>query len=188
MSIQSLAGFHYNKFGPSLTFIGCKRLLCFMFCYKIEIKMCPTGITVLTLIFLSSWNNILKKHCFCLMDTLNPHQSEYLIRKVVCSSIIEWVCVVCCVTILTMNDYCCKLSNTKPKLPCFRKANGHQQCHGSKRFVQCIPWPGWEYWAAIKTSAANQLIGEVVQSRRRPLVGPSPGWKRLLPLSHLRHY
>ena len=24
-------------------------------------------------------------------------------------------------------------------------------------------------------SAANQLIGEVVQSRRRPLLGPSPG-------------
>ena len=28
----------------------------------------------------------------------------------------------------------------------------------------------------------------VVQSRRRPLLGPSPGWKRLLALSHLRHY
>ena len=28
----------------------------------------------------------------------------------------------------------------------------------------------------------------VVQLRRRPLLGPSPGWKRLLPLSHLRHY
>ena len=28
----------------------------------------------------------------------------------------------------------------------------------------------------------------VVQSRRRPLLGPSPGWKRLLGLSHLRHY
>ena len=25
------------------------------------------------------------------------------------------------------------------------------------------------------TSAANRLIGEVVQSRRRPLLGPSPG-------------
>ena len=37
-------------------------------------------------------------------------------------------------------------------------------------------------------SAANRLIGEVVQSRRRPLLGPSPGWKRLLALSHLRHY
>ena len=27
----------------------------------------------------------------------------------------------------------------------------------------------------IKASAANRLIGEVVQSRRRPLLGPSPG-------------
>ena len=40
----------------------------------------------------------------------------------------------------------------------------------------------------ILTSAANRLIGEVVQSRRRPLLGPSPDWKRLLALSHLRHY
>ena len=29
--------------------------------------------------------------------------------------------------------------------------------------------------AAPRTSAANRLIGEVVQSRRRPLLGPSPG-------------
>ena len=29
--------------------------------------------------------------------------------------------------------------------------------------------------ASSATSAANQLIGEVVQSRRRPLLGPSPG-------------
>ena len=28
---------------------------------------------------------------------------------------------------------------------------------------------------AIYTSAANRFIGEVVQSRRRPLLGPSPG-------------
>ena len=27
----------------------------------------------------------------------------------------------------------------------------------------------------ILVSAANRLIGEVVQSRRRPLLGPSPG-------------
>ena len=27
----------------------------------------------------------------------------------------------------------------------------------------------------LQTSAANRLIGEVVQSRRRPLLGPSPG-------------
>ena len=39
-----------------------------------------------------------------------------------------------------------------------------------------------------ETSAANRSIGEVVQSRKRPLLWPSPGWKRLLPLSHLRHY
>ena len=32
----------------------------------------------------------------------------------------------------------------------------------------------------LKISAANRLIGEVVQSRRRPLLGPSPCWKRLL--------
>ena len=28
---------------------------------------------------------------------------------------------------------------------------------------------------AVIASAANRLIGEVVQSRRRPLLGPSPG-------------
>ena len=27
----------------------------------------------------------------------------------------------------------------------------------------------------VETSAANRLISEVVQSRRRPLLGPSPG-------------
>ena len=41
--------------------------------------------------------------------------------------------------------------------------------------------------SSIISSAANRLIGEVVQSRRRTLLGPSPGWKRLLLLSHLRH-
>ena len=29
--------------------------------------------------------------------------------------------------------------------------------------------------ALVIISAANRLIGEVVQSRRRPLLGPSPG-------------
>ena len=51
-----------------------------------------------------------------------------------------------------------------------------------------IRW-GWrEILRRMRSSAANRLIGEVVQSRRGPLLGPSPGWKRLLPLSHLRHY
>ena len=36
--------------------------------------------------------------------------------------------------------------------------------------------------------ALELLIGEVVQSRRRPLLGPSPGWKGLLVLLHLRQY
>ena len=45
-----------------------------------------------------------------------------------------------------------------------------------------VPGPGpqpvlWTLVATvyILTSAANRLIGEVVQSRRRPLLGPSPG-------------
>ena len=42
--------------------------------------------------------------------------------------------------------------------------------------------------ASVTISVANRLIGEVVQSRTSPLLGPSPGWKRLLALSHLRHY
>ena len=53
------------------------------------------------------------------------------------------------------------------------------------------PFIGSEWWGIVgklETSAGNRLIGEVVQTRRRPLLGPSPGWKRLLPLSHLRHY
>ena len=37
-----------------------------------------------------------------------------------------------------------------------------------------ILW-GAEYSLKMRTSAANRLIGEVVQSRRRPLLGPSPG-------------
>ena len=34
----------------------------------------------------------------------------------------------------------------------------------------------------------RRLICEVVQSQRRPLLGPSPGWKCLLLLSYYRHY
>ena len=54
------------------------------------------------------------------------------------------------------------------------------------RGCACSCWPGVSW--TVLTSAANRLIVEVVQSRRRPLLGTSPGWKRLLPLSHLRHY
>ena len=34
---------------------------------------------------------------------------------------------------------------------------------------------GKSSYGALQVSAANRLIGEVVQSRRRPLLGPSPG-------------
>ena len=48
---------------------------------------------------------------------------------------------------------------------------GHQKLPGEPLKVRSsllhLPSP--------MTSAANQLIGEVVQSRRRPLLGPSPG-------------
>ena len=33
-----------------------------------------------------------------------------------------------------------------------------------------------------------QTIHQFSKSRRRALLGPSPGWKHLLALSHLRHY
>ena len=39
-----------------------------------------------------------------------------------------------------------------------------------------------------RLSVVLQTIHRFLQSRRRPLLGPSPGWKRLLALSHLRHY
>ena len=40
----------------------------------------------------------------------------------------------------------------------------------------------------VRARAWNKWPSEGSQSRRRPLLGPSPGWKRLLALSHLRHY
>ena len=43
-------------------------------------------------------------------------------------------------------------------------------------------WKSAAYWVELQT------IHRFSQSRRRPLLGPSPGWKRLLVLSHLRHY
>ena len=43
----------------------------------------------------------------------------------------------------------------------------------------CLPAPDTSYTpgtqCTISGSAANRLIGEVVQSRRRPILGPSPG-------------
>ena len=36
-------------------------------------------------------------------------------------------------------------------------------------------YPDYEAEARPRNSATNRSIGEVVQSRRRPLLGPSPG-------------
>ena len=43
-----------------------------------------------------------------------------------------------------------------------------RRCGGRCRGNDCQP-------SAAPACAANRLIGEVVQSRRRPLLGPSPG-------------
>ena len=41
----------------------------------------------------------------------------------------------------------------------------------------------------LVSSAANRLLGEVVQSRRRPLLGPSPGSTSAFTFKTLlRHY
>ena len=50
---------------------------------------------------------------------------------------------------------------------------------GEDACVNCYCRPMWcldcmAKWSVV-TSAANRLISEVVQSRRRPLLGPSPG-------------
>ena len=55
--------------------------------------------------------------------------------------------------------------------------------HSAVELGASLPWrddgrnigPRLSSKMSMKTSAANQLIGEVVQSRRRPLLGPSPG-------------
>ena len=49
-------------------------------------------------------------------------------------------------------------------------------CEAGYRSVGCWKQKMTSYQAnIILSSAANRLIGEVVQSRRRPLLGPSPG-------------
>ena len=41
-------------------------------------------------------------------------------------------------------------------------------------------------WVVV--SAADDPSVFTSQSQRRPLLGPSPGWRHLVALSHLRHY
>ena len=72
--------------------------------------------------------------------------------------------------------------------------SGRQRRAGQSPIIsqsKCLGWKLWIVWLRspawsageegpkyIYTSAANWLIGEVVQSRRRPLLGPSPGHRR----------
>ena len=74
-------------------------------------------------------------------------------------------------------------------------------CPGRRRPGAAAPWAASGWWGRSHRArwtpawsstgscpcgpgarAVNRLIGEVAQSRRRPLLGPFPGWKRLLPL------
>ena len=41
---------------------------------------------------------------------------------------------------------------------------------------------------ASNCRASNEGYPKISQSQRRPLLGPSPGWKHQLALPHLRHY
>ena len=47
---------------------------------------------------------------------------------------------------------------------------------------------GTHHSTGLRTLVLQKVPSEGSQSRRRPLLRPSRGWKRLLPLSHLRHY
>ena len=72
-----------------------------------------------------------------------------------------------------------KFENRPYGLTTFFQNNNYKQTHHPSH-------PSSKY--QLLTSAANRLIGEVIQSQRRPLLEPSPGGKRLLGLSNLRHY
>ena len=52
----------------------------------------------------------------------------------------------------------------------------------------CVSPASWSADSRIWGIHGILTSPSVPQSRRRPLLGPSPGWKRLLALSHLRYY
>ena len=65
-------------------------------------------------------------------------------------------------TIEIFTDVCCKQVQREADLPRVR-APGRQCAHAGRRLHLYV----------VTSSAANRLIGEVVQSRRRPLIGHS---------------
>ena len=55
-------------------------------------------------------------------------------------------------------------------------------------YILCAPLSQLRCHATRASKKGSRRLREVLQSQRRPLLGPSPGWKHLLALSHLRHY
>ena len=95
------------------------------------------------------------------------------------------------------------LTGYSPRQRCAGRHVQHWHCaegrHWECSFEAYVPWlcevHRWVSFTTLtctqNTSASKSSIrrwSEGSSSRRRPLLGPSPGWKRLLPLSHLRHY
>ena len=74
------------------------------------------------------------------------------------------------------------------------------RCPPGSRWRWPAPTPGSRGWRAPRSAGPAHIVEysfnsndgfrrlrAVLQSRRRPLLGSSPGWKCLLVLSHLRH-
>ena len=69
-------------------------------------------------------------------------------------------------------------------IPLPGSSGGHNKIHGSS-----VIWGKYCHYSDCSTPTTDTLdFTRISQSRRRPLLGPSPGWKWLLALSHLRHY
>ena len=67
-------------------------------------------------------------------------------------------------------DSCVTVSQQRCRFPFTFNNTEYSACTGAGHPIG-RPW----CYTAEVISAANRLIGEVVQSRRRPLLGPSPG-------------
>ena len=73
----------------------------------------------------------------------------------------------------------------------------HYSLHNNPEWNMSRCWRGEKWYchavtgrgraAFMSSRVSNKDYPKFSQSRRRPLLGPSPGWKRLLALLHLRH-
>ena len=73
------------------------------------------------------------------------------------------------------------VSSSRQRRPGQSPIISQSKCLGWKLWIVWLRSPAWSAgeegakYIYTAFSAANRLIGEVVQSRRRPLLGPSPG-------------